>query len=50
MPPSPVRDDPRNPGIDIEHDRFALGLTDADDTLRAEAAVTARFVARGAAV
>ncbi len=43
----PTDDYPKNPRIDITHYRFELGFTDADDTLRAEAVVSARFVASG---
>ena len=46
--PVPHRDDyPKNPNIDIEHYRFALEVTDADDVLHGEAEVTARILAGG---
>ncbi|MGD9524927.1 MAG: M1 family metallopeptidase [Gemmatimonadales bacterium] len=44
---APVDDYPKNPRIDIEHYRFDLAVTDADDTLRAVATITARFVVAG---
>jgi aminopeptidase N len=44
---APADDYPKNPRIDILHYRFDLGFTDADDTLRAVATVSARFVTGG---
>jgi len=38
---------PRQPGVDVEHYRFALTLSDATDEIAGEATVTVRFVRDG---
>ena len=38
---------PRQPGIDVQHYRFALTLTDSTDEIRGEATVTIRFTRDG---
>ncbi len=48
---TPPRDAyPKHPGIDIEHYRFEIALSDVDDTLRADAEVRARFLTGGDSV
>ncbi|MEP6590430.1 MAG: hypothetical protein ABJC19_04525 [Gemmatimonadota bacterium] len=38
---------PRQPGIDVEHYRFASALSDSTDVIRGEATVTVRFTRDG---
>lgn len=40
---------PRQPGIDVQHYRFALTLSDDTDAIEGEAAITIRFVREGVA-
>jgi aminopeptidase N len=47
-PSGPLRDTyPRQPGVDLEHYRFALTLTDSSDAIRGEATVSVRFTKNG---
>ena len=47
-PSGPFRDTyPRQPGVDLEHYRFALTLTDSSDAIRGEATVSVRFTKDG---